>query len=109
MDGPIDPAAPGQLAVGRVDDGVDGLVGDVPLVQFENPLVDVHAHGGTCGPDSRSSAAAPIQQDTAARGENKLQHTSPTRERGNRTRDSLAGALGWYVQRRTIERFSLPE
>ena len=50
MDGPIDPAAAGQMTVGRIDDGIDRLIGDVPFVQFENPPVNVCPHDDTYRP-----------------------------------------------------------
>ena len=39
MDRSVDASSAGQLAIGRVDDGIDRLGGDVALLQFQE------AHG----------------------------------------------------------------
>jgi len=44
VDGPVDAAPAGQAAVGRVDDRIDLLEGDVALGQLQHPAADLHPH-----------------------------------------------------------------
>jgi hypothetical protein len=45
MDGAVDAAASGEMTVGRVDDGVNVLGGDVARHQLQHALAKLRLHG----------------------------------------------------------------
>jgi hypothetical protein len=47
VDGAVNPSSSRQPAIGRIDDGIDLLVGDVALLQFERLTMNFDPHGNS--------------------------------------------------------------